>query len=82
MMEELIVDFPRAPLQAKHRVSFTDSVGITEVDNLSCQYKDDLWFTSCQIRGFKRNAALVLRRLATMNITMAQYAEMNVEDTR
>ena len=82
MKMELIVDFPGASPQATPRVSFTDGVEITEVENLSCHHKDILWFTSREMRTFKHHAVLVLRSLESMNITMVQYAEMNVDDTR
>lgn len=82
---QLIVDFPQAsseqPTPAP-AVSFTSDVEIVPIENLTCKYKDDLWFANREMQLFKYNAARVLRRLKSMNITMVQYAEMNIEDTR
>lgn len=86
-MMNLIVDFPQSRRQHTmscppgRRVSFTGQTDIIVVKDLSEQHKTDLWFTRCEMKTFKCQAALQLRNIESHNLTMAQYAEMNAQDT-
>ena len=62
--------------QATPSVSFTDDVEIRCVENLTCKYREDLWFVACEMKTFKYSTVLVLQKLGSMNISMVQYAEM------
>ena len=65
-----------SPPQATPSVSFTDDVEIRCVENLTCKYREDLWFVACEMKTFKYSTVLVLQKLGSMNISMVQYAEM------
>ena len=87
----LIVDFPerpqsRTPLvpatQGEARVRFSSSIE-TEyfIEDLAPKYKEDLWFTGDEIRSFRERAARVLGSIKSSGLTIAQWAEMNVDET-
>ena len=86
----LIVDFPQIPedstlntqMPSTRRVSFTDKIEVKFIKNLSVEHKADLWFTDREVESFKfNNSALLMRKLSSMNMTMATFAEMNCGDT-
>ena len=74
---DLIVNFP----QHRSRVSFATQMEVTIVTNLSHEHKTDLWYTDFELKSFKRDAALLLLSIASSGMTVAQYAEMHVNDT-
>eukprot|EP00579_Thalassiosira_antarctica_P022904 CAMPEP_0201990248 /NCGR_PEP_ID=MMETSP0904-20121228/93276_1 /ASSEMBLY_ACC=CAM_ASM_000553 /TAXON_ID=420261 /ORGANISM="Thalassiosira antarctica, Strain CCMP982" /LENGTH=240 /DNA_ID=CAMNT_0048544505 /DNA_START=58 /DNA_END=780 /DNA_ORIENTATION=- len=82
---DLIVDFP--PCHSSRnmpspRVSFADHLEINIIENLSQEFKDDVWFTQREIKSFTYQVIMTLRIISsTLNMTVAQYAEMNVHDT-
>lgn len=44
--------------------------------------RSDLWYSGREMKGFKHLAAWTIRRIVgSGEVTMAQYAEMNAEDT-
>lgn len=63
-------------------VSFDDQAQVYLVPDLAeeCD-KSDLWFSPLEIQGFKHRVATVVRRVMASDITMAQYAEINAEET-
>ena len=86
----LIVDFPESPRQqperavpssSRTRVAFQDLVDVKFVENLSIKYKTELWFSGREMKMFKYETAFHIRTIDSHNLTMAQYAEMNVRDT-
>ena len=82
-MENLLVDFPQKPRDSSPnapKVSFADHTQIVLIENLSYKYKAELWFTDSEMKSFKTQTVLLLINIKT-NMTMAQYAEMNVQDT-
>ena len=81
---ELIVDFPhhrRPSFTPSPRVSFCRHIHVTFVQNLAREHKDDLWFTAREVQHFKGQMALTLRQILSSNMTVAQYAECNCDDT-
>ena len=82
---DLIVDFPQYHSHRNTpspRVSFADHVEINIIENLSLKYKDDVWFTQREIKSFTYQTIMTLRSMSSiLNMTVAQYAEMNVHDT-
>ena len=80
----LIVDFPHKPQHHSspnaQRVSFADNAEIVFIENLSYKYKADLWFTAREMKSFKSQTVSLLINIKT-NMNMAQYAEMNIQDT-
>ena len=79
----ILVDFPHHPHDSfpnAPRVSFADHNEIVFIENLSHKYKAELWFTDSEMKSFKTQTVLLLINIKT-NMTMAQYAEMNVQDT-
>ena len=79
MVEQLIVDFPSKTTPVR-RVSFTEYIDVKFIDDLS-EHKSNLYFTDREVKAFKYQAALQLRNIHRMNLTMAEYAEKNVHDT-
>ena len=81
----LIVDFPQCHSHRNTpspRVSFADNLEINIIENLSLKYKDDVWFTQREIKSFTYQTIMTLRSMSSiLNMTVAQYAEMNVHDT-
>jgi len=78
-----IVDFPhnRASSQHKQRVSFQDEADVKFIENISCsKHRGDIWFSSDEMHSFKYQAAITVREI-TSTMTMAQYAELHVQDT-
>ena len=81
---ELLVDFPLhdgAIQDAGPRVTFASQIDITLIENLTFKHKNDLWYTDAEMVSFKRQTALLLRDLQVMNMTLAKYAEENIQDT-
>ena len=74
---DLIVDFP----QHQSRVSFATHMEVTIVKNLSHEHKTDLWYTDFELKSFKRVTALLLLSITSSEMTMAQYAELHVNET-
>ena len=69
---------PRVP---QRRVSFIDQVDINFVESLACsEHRDDVWFSSEEMHSFKYQAALTLRAITSV-MTMAEYAELHIQDT-
>ncbi len=62
-------------------VSFSDRATVTLVENLSLQHGADLWFSKREMDSFKKQAALLLRTMASNDVTVAEYAEMHLDDT-
>ena len=79
---DLIVDFPRnrASSQHKRKVSFQDEVDMKFITNLSFKHRGDIWFSADEMRSFRYQTALTVREI-TSKMTMAEYAELHVEDT-
>lgn len=89
---DLIVDFPQDSRSSfsvslgtaasdSKRVSFANEMEMKLIDDLSRKYKDDLWFHHEEIHDFKLRTALILSALRRNNMTMAQYAELNSNET-
>ena len=77
---QLIVDFPtKTPMRGG--VTFADESEMKFVENLSNTYKDELWFSHFEMQLFRRELAWLIKTISSSNITMAQFAEMNVRDT-
>ena len=77
---DLIVDFPPVRRVAPHktpRVSFANEIRIEFVERLST----DLWYSRQDIQAFKFQTALILKMANERDMTIAQLAEMNVQDT-
>eukprot|EP01083_Nonionella_stella_P123184 371078_1 len=78
----LIVDFPATiPSRNNSRVSFADDLQITFIANLTNAHKDTLWFTNREMKHFKYQSAMILKALQLNNMTMAQFAELNANET-
>ncbi|KAL7534860.1 hypothetical protein ACHAWF_004975 [Thalassiosira exigua] len=86
---DLIVGFPRRGEECDYdeycdderRVSFLGKTNVKIIDNLATEHKADLWFTQRDINSFKERTILMLRALYARGMTVAQYADMNVQDT-
>lgn len=91
---DLIVDFPRAsfhddeaPVPSRkrvcfqRRVSFEDYTEITIVENLTHNHKDDLWYSHHEMKSFPSEAAKELQILRAHQMTLAQYAHQNADET-
>lgn len=84
---DLIVDFPQDRTQSSaacaddHQVSFANEIDIRFVEDLSCKYKDELWFDHQDIKNFRVRPLLMLRALKAKNMTMVQFAEINAHET-
>lgn len=80
----LIVDFPQraSPQQIKrrHNASFSDTSQLKVVENLTCEYKSDLWYSDVEMDSFKYETALLLKKIKSV-MTVAQFAELNVQNT-
>lgn len=80
----LIVDFPQraSPQQIKRRynASFSETSRLKVVENLTCEYKSDLWYSEIEMNSFKYETALLLKKIKSV-MPMAQYAELNVQST-
>ena len=81
---DLIVDFPRCHsprISPPPRVSFADNLEMITIENLSFKHKDDLWFSSQEMNSFKHQIKMTLKSILSINMTIAQYAELNIQDT-
>ena len=84
---DLIVDFPQQDSPSGggrryvERVTFANYSEAIDVENLSYNYKTDLWFSRQEMHDFKYQNALVLGSISSAGMSMAQYAMMNVEQT-
>lgn len=63
------------------RVSFQDKSEVQFIENLSFEYKDDLWFSNSETRTFKQSASWIVRTIRENGMTVAQFAELNVAET-
>mmetsp|Transcript_14223 Transcript_14223/g.30385 ORF Transcript_14223/g.30385 Transcript_14223/m.30385 type:complete len:176 (+) Transcript_14223:81-608(+) len=63
------------------RVSFAEQLNVTFIENLSLQYKYDLWYTEREMISFRYQAGKLLSSILSSDMTVAQYAEMNMHDT-
>eukprot|EP00585_Thalassiosira_rotula_P006719 CAMPEP_0196139922 /NCGR_PEP_ID=MMETSP0910-20130528/7027_1 /TAXON_ID=49265 /ORGANISM="Thalassiosira rotula, Strain GSO102" /LENGTH=90 /DNA_ID=CAMNT_0041400713 /DNA_START=98 /DNA_END=367 /DNA_ORIENTATION=+ len=83
----LIVDFPQQltlPIKGnppRVLVSFEGYATVKYIENLSLKYKADLWFSSAELETFKIKATKMLRSISSSGMSIAQYAQMNVNDT-
>mmetsp|Transcript_9580 Transcript_9580/g.17565 ORF Transcript_9580/g.17565 Transcript_9580/m.17565 type:complete len:180 (+) Transcript_9580:13-552(+) len=80
----LIVEFPQQhmlPIKMQPRVSFLDHAKVTFIENLSFEYKADIWFSSQEMELFKTQVARILHSISSSGMSIAQYAEMHVNDT-
>ena len=81
----LIVDFPESRSYSslsssiRSRVAFESDLEIKIVENLTVEYKQDLWFSGREMKSFRLNATKITR--AKENMTMATYAERNIDDS-
>ena len=80
---DLIIDFPPSPRpnNEEQRVSFVSKVKVMFIENLTYQYKADLWFSRQEMVAFKRRVQLTLSVIRSRNLTVAKYAKMNAPDT-
>lgn len=77
---DLIVDFPH--VQSNRRVTFVETIDVKFVEDLSFEYKPELWFTHLELRCFQHRTKQLVAAIQSSNtMTMASFAEMNVEDT-
>ncbi len=85
-MAELIVDFPDTHARA-HRpslsssVSFVDQATVLFVEDLSQNYKDELWFSRREMDAFRHRIGPLIIDILTSDTTMAQYADRMIHDT-
>ena len=82
-MAQLIVDFPHKRVSSRRNrgVYFQEEVDIKFVKNASCsKHRDDIWFSADEMRSFRYQTALTVRAI-TSKMTVAEYAELHVEDT-
>lgn len=81
---DLIVDFPqghRVSLVSK-RVSFAGTCHVKYVKSLlDFTQKSALWYSNRDIDIMKYQILLTVEKLKAEHITMAQYAEKNIQDT-
>ena len=81
---DLIVDFPanrRPSFPPSPRVSFADHTKVIIFENYALMHKDKLWFTAHDVHLFKAQMAVKLGQISSSNMTVAQYAECNCDDT-
>mmetsp|Transcript_3666 Transcript_3666/g.8118 ORF Transcript_3666/g.8118 Transcript_3666/m.8118 type:complete len:177 (+) Transcript_3666:99-629(+) len=62
------------------RVSFSEVIRVQTVPKLS-KYQQDLWFTADEIKAFKARPKLMHRALKANGLTLAQFAEENIDNT-
>mmetsp|Transcript_22548 Transcript_22548/g.38638 ORF Transcript_22548/g.38638 Transcript_22548/m.38638 type:complete len:167 (+) Transcript_22548:48-548(+) len=78
---DLIVDFPQAQRRSPHcmksrRVNFANRSKTYIVKNLSLQYKNEMWFSSQDMDGFKiQNLYMLWGVTSVLQVSVAQYAE-------
>ena len=82
----LIVDFTqyqprRCSCPNMPRVSFADHIEEKIVENLSYKHKTELWFTDHEMKSFRNQTVLLLRNINANSMTIAQYADRNIQDT-
>ena len=63
------------------RVSFVEEIEMKILKNLADKHKSDLWYTSIEIKRFKYQTAMVIQSIASMNMTVAQYAALSISET-
>ncbi len=51
------------------------------VKNLAHEYKTKLWYTTSEIKSFKRDNALLIISIISSGMTVAQYAKLLVNKT-
>mmetsp|Transcript_27038 Transcript_27038/g.51116 ORF Transcript_27038/g.51116 Transcript_27038/m.51116 type:complete len:176 (-) Transcript_27038:256-783(-) len=82
---ELLVNFSQGcslqNMPPPPRVHFADQLSVTFIANLSLQYKYDMWYTEREMTSFRHQTGTLLRSILSSDMTVAQYAEMNMHDT-
>eukprot|EP01083_Nonionella_stella_P033178 90833_1 len=84
---DLIVDFPQqsnigSPQHITPKVSFADQLEVRCIENFSREHRDDLWFSSRELRSFRYQAELMV----TMNTSQSQMktsqdsADLDIQD--
>eukprot|EP00580_Thalassiosira_gravida_P001561 CAMPEP_0201608686 /NCGR_PEP_ID=MMETSP0492-20130828/8664_1 /ASSEMBLY_ACC=CAM_ASM_000837 /TAXON_ID=420259 /ORGANISM="Thalassiosira gravida, Strain GMp14c1" /LENGTH=141 /DNA_ID=CAMNT_0048073599 /DNA_START=328 /DNA_END=753 /DNA_ORIENTATION=- len=68
-------------MQPRVLVSFEGHATVKYIENLSLEYKADLWFSSAEMEQFKIKAARMLHSISSFGMSIAQYAQMNMNDT-
>eukprot|EP00584_Thalassiosira_punctigera_P012284 CAMPEP_0172563282 /NCGR_PEP_ID=MMETSP1067-20121228/100211_1 /TAXON_ID=265564 ORGANISM="Thalassiosira punctigera, Strain Tpunct2005C2" /NCGR_SAMPLE_ID=MMETSP1067 /ASSEMBLY_ACC=CAM_ASM_000444 /LENGTH=139 /DNA_ID=CAMNT_0013353697 /DNA_START=68 /DNA_END=483 /DNA_ORIENTATION=+ len=68
-------------LERTSSVSFADHDEVKCVENLSRKRKEDFWFSWSEIVAFAFDTIELLARIESSDITLAEYAEMNMGDT-
>lgn len=83
MTGELLVDFPQQLRGRRDRqsVTFEEHIEITFIESLIHKHKSDLWWTGREMKSFQHRAAALLNKMKSMNMTLADFAESNLEDT-
>ena len=51
------------------------------IENLSCKYKAELWYSEHDMNSFKCGDVQLMSNVRSMNMSMTQFAEMNIQDT-
>ena len=62
-------------------MSFANHLEMITIENLSLKHKDDLWFSSQEMNSFKHHTIMTLKSILSINTTVAQYAELNIQET-
>ena len=74
---DLIVDFPEQ--QPKQSVAFAEESYLVIIESYIGRY--DLWYTGEEMQLFKWKIARKLQLIKSVGLTVAQYAELNIENT-
>jgi hypothetical protein len=74
---DLIVNFP----QSRARVSFATHTEVITVKNIAIEHKTDLWYTTSELKSFRRDAALLIISIHYSGMTEDQYAELHVSES-
>lgn len=77
---DLIVDFP-SPNARPPRVAFADHYEMRVVENLTLEHKGRLWFSGEEMDVIQQRTGRFMSGIVARDMTMAQFAEMNVHDT-
>ena len=54
---------------------------MTIVENLAHEHNTDLWYTASELKSFKRNATLLIISIHSSGMTVAQYAELHLNES-
>jgi len=84
----LIINFPQPQhcsspnTPSRTTVTFADHFEVTFVENLSLEYKPDLWFSSEEIDSIEAGTVHSIQSIiADTNTTLAQFAEIIMNST-